>query len=221
MTRKSLLISAAFLALLLLVVVARPSGYEVRREVLIAAPPSAVFAQLDSLQRWEAWAPWLSGDPKPTLRTSGPPRGVGAALAWAGDEHVGEGTLTITESQAPELLAVQVSYVRPADDASHSMRFTLLPVGTGTLLAWVYRGRHTLSAQVASLVVDAKHFIGRDLNEGLGALKAAVEAETKAAETIPDTIPAATPEASADEAAAPTAAFDAGATTTAADAASR
>ena len=65
----------------------------------IAAPADAVFAQVNDLHKWDAWSPWAKLDPAAKIAFDGPDAGQGAAMSWSGNDKVGEGKMTIVESQ--------------------------------------------------------------------------------------------------------------------------
>ena len=85
-----ILIGLAVLVLLLVVVVAlQPSEFRITRTATIAAPPSAVFTQVNDFHKWEAWSPWAKLDPAVRNTFEGAPAGTGAVFAWAGNSKVG------------------------------------------------------------------------------------------------------------------------------------
>src|SRR5690242_5339053 len=88
--------------LFIILVASRPSEFRVTRSATIAAPPSAVFNHVNDLHRWEAWSPWAKLDPNAKNSFAGPEAGVGAVMAWVGNNKVGEGRMTITESRPGE-----------------------------------------------------------------------------------------------------------------------
>src|SRR3712207_9004966 len=53
-----ILIGVAAVVLLFVVVVAlRPAAFRIVRSAVIAAPPEAVFEQVNDFQKWRAWSP--------------------------------------------------------------------------------------------------------------------------------------------------------------------
>ena len=99
MLKKILAGVALVLVILLIVVALQPSDFRVVRSTTIAAPPAAVFAQVNDFRRWEAWNPWGKIDPAMKHSYEGPASGVGAVYHWAGNNEVGEGRMTIVESR--------------------------------------------------------------------------------------------------------------------------
>ena len=64
----------AAVVVLLVVVALQPSSFRIERSATIAAPPAAVFAQVNDFHNWEAWNPWQKVDPGVKNTYSGAPR---------------------------------------------------------------------------------------------------------------------------------------------------
>ena len=52
-----------------------PAQRHLERAITINAPDSAVFKEVNSLQRWQNWSPWRDIDPKATVKYEGPEAG--------------------------------------------------------------------------------------------------------------------------------------------------
>lgn len=78
MLKKILGLLLAVLAAFLLYIAVQPSAFAVRREALIAAPPQAVFDQVNNFRNWQAWSPWAKLDPNAKAAFEGPETGNGA-----------------------------------------------------------------------------------------------------------------------------------------------
>ena len=102
---KIILIAIPTLIVVFLIIVAmQPSSYWVVRSLAISAPPEAVFPYMNDLKKWEVWNPWGKADPNMKLTYSNPTSGVGANYSWAGNNEVGAGLATITESRPNEFV---------------------------------------------------------------------------------------------------------------------
>ena len=106
MLKKILIGLAVVIVVFLIVIALQPSTYSVTRSATIAAAPEAVFPHVNELKKWAAWNPWEKIDPNMKLTYEGPEAGVGASYSWAGNNEVGEGKMTITESKANEAALV-------------------------------------------------------------------------------------------------------------------
>jgi carbon monoxide dehydrogenase subunit G len=169
---KILVAVAIIVVVLVAVVVMQPSEFRVERSAVIPAPPAAVFAQINDLRRWEAWSPWEKVDPALKKTYDGPPAGVGASFAWAGNYEVGEGRVTITESRAPERVGIRLEMIEPMA-ATNAVTFTLAPEGAQTRVTWSMVGRNGFVSKAVGLVMDMDKMVGGQFEKGLANLKVA------------------------------------------------
>ena len=166
---------AVLIALLVLLVATRPSTFRVERFITIAAPAENVFARVNDLRAWGAWSPWEAKDPDMRRTYGGPPAGVGATYAWAGDKNVGEGRMTIERSEHPSLVGIKLEFFKPfAGTNAAALSFT--PSPGGTKVTWVMDGRYNFVTKGVSMVMDMDKMIGADFEAGLANLKAQAEA---------------------------------------------
>jgi hypothetical protein len=157
----------------------RPDSYRVERSKKIEARAGVVFAQLDDLKAWTAWSPWDKRDPNMKKTYEGPARGVGAGYSWRGNDKVGEGRMTITESTAPTAVAYRLEFIKPFASVA-STGFTLRPEGDGAVTAtWSMTGSNNLIGKVFGVFMSMDKMIGDDFEAGLGGLKAVAEEEEK------------------------------------------
>ncbi len=172
---------AVIIALFVVIVVRRPSDFRVTRSAAIAAPPDRVFPRVNELRNWEAWNPWGQLDPNCIMIYDGPPAGVGASYAWAGNNKVGEGRNTITESKPNERVRFRLEFARPMK-ATNTAEFTFQPDGDQTIVTWTMSGKHNFAGKAFGLVMNCDKMIGGQFEKGLTQMKSLAEA---AAEQIP------------------------------------
>jgi uncharacterized protein YndB with AHSA1/START domain len=165
---------AVLIALLIVIVAMRPSDFRVTRSAAIAAPPEQIFPHVNQLRNWEAWNPWGKLDPNCKLTYEGPPAGVGASYAWAGNLKVGEGRNTITESQPNQLVRFRLEFKKPMK-ATNTAEFTFQPDGDQTVVTWTMAGKNNFVGKVFGLVVDCDKMIGGQFEQGLAQMKSLVE----------------------------------------------
>lgn len=144
----------------------KPETFRVERRAVIAAPPSAVFPNLDDFHRWSAWSPWEKLDPDMKRTFGGPERGVGATYAWQGNGKAGEGRMEIVETVPDERVTLALEFVKPFP-ATNTTTFTLTPRDGGTEVVWALEGRNTFMGKVFSVFADMDSMVGKDFDEGL------------------------------------------------------
>lgn len=173
--RIALAVTLAIVAFLAYVAIL-PAKFSVDRSTTIAASPEAVFEHVNTLKKWPAWSPWAKRDPNMKMTYSGPEAGEGAVSAWAGDENVGEGKLTITESKPAERIKIQLDFIKPFEGSSVS-NFVFEPAGSGTKVTWSLDGDQSFGERAFMLLLgmNMESMIGADYEEGLGNLKRVVE----------------------------------------------
>ncbi len=170
-----LVIVAVLIVGLLVAIATRPADFRVTRSATIAAPPRAVFDQVNNLKKWDAWSPWARLDPNAKNSFEGPESGVGAAMLWSGNSKVGEGRMTITESSAPEALRMRLEFIRPMESVSDT-EFTFKPDGEKTVVTWTMTGTNNFMGKAFSLFVDCDKLVGGDFEKGLAAMRTVAEA---------------------------------------------
>lgn len=152
-----------------------PPTYALSRSTVIAAPPDAVFAHINDFRRWDAWSPWAKKDPNARVTFSGPPAGKGSVFQWAGNQDVGEGSMTIVESKPAESIGIRLAFVKPFEGESTS-GFALRPEGTGTRVTWTLSGQQSfLERAFCTLMGGMERIIGPDYEKGLANLKSVAE----------------------------------------------
>jgi len=174
-----ILIGLAVLVVLLVVVVAlQPSEFRITRTTTVAAPASALFAQVNEFHKWEAWSPWAKLDPAVRNAFEGAPAGAGAVFAWAGNSKVGEGRMTIVESRPNELVRIKLEFLKPFA-ATHTAEFTFKPEGDRTAVTWSMFGHNNFMGKAVCLVMNMDKTLGGEFDKGLAAMKSVAEAAAR------------------------------------------
>lgn len=150
-----------------------PREVVVSRTIVIAAPPEAVFEQVNSLQRGAEWSPWMDIDPEVQAEFSGPEEGVGSRLVWASDDpQVGSGSQEIIVSEPPR-------HVRSALDfgpmGTAETWFDLVPEGEGTSVTWGLQSDMGGSPLARWMGLMMRRWVGADYERGLVNLKGLLE----------------------------------------------
>jgi hypothetical protein len=169
---------AIIIGVFVIVVATRPSDFRVVRSGAVAAPAEAVFPQVNDLQKWNAWSPWAKLDPTATYTFEGPSAGVGAVMAWVGNNQVGEGRMTITESRANELVRFNLEFFKPMAGVC-TAEFMFKPEGNQTVVTWSMYGKNNFLAKAMSLFIDCEKMVGGQFEEGLASMRTITEAAAK------------------------------------------
>jgi uncharacterized protein YndB with AHSA1/START domain len=188
--KKVLLYGVAVVAVLVLgfvaVVAMQPSTFHIERSATMAAPPEEVFEQVNDFHHWDKWSPWLELDPNAKVTFEGPDSGEGAIFRWAGNENVGEGSMTILESRPSELVRIKLHFLKPFEDTA-TTDLTMTPEGDGTKVTWTMDGEHNFMSKAMCLFMDMDAMIGGNYETGLANMKKIVEAEPESMATAAET----------------------------------
>ncbi|HEV7463173.1 MAG TPA: SRPBCC family protein [Methyloceanibacter sp.] len=174
MPKKILIALAAIILIFLVIVALQPSDFRVERTAAIAAPATAVFAQVNDFHKWEAWSPWAKLGPAAKVTFEGPDSGQGAVLAWAGNDEVGEGKMTLVESHPNDVIKIKTDFVKPFE-GTISSEFAFKQDGEQTAVTWAMAGHHNFIEKAFCLVMNGTKMVGDDLEKGLAQLKSVTE----------------------------------------------
>ena len=174
MLKKILIALAVIIVVLVVIVALQPSDFRVTRSTTISAPPPAVFTQVNDFHKWQAWNPWGKIDPAMKQTYEGAPAGTGAIYTWSGNNEVGEGRMTITDSRPNELIRVKLEFFKPFT-ATNTADFTFKPEGNQTVVSWSMFGDKNFMAKAIHLVMNMDKMIGGQFEKGLASMKSIVE----------------------------------------------
>jgi uncharacterized protein YndB with AHSA1/START domain len=155
-------------------IASRPSTFRVQRQATMSAPPATVFALVNDFHQWVRWSPWENRDPDLKRIYSGAESGAGAIYAWTGNRSVGEGRMTITESQPGELVRIKLEFIKPFV-ATNTTEFALMPEGGRTTVVWSMIGTNNFMAKLMGLFMNMDKMVGGDFEKGLEGMKKVAE----------------------------------------------
>jgi hypothetical protein len=109
---------------------------------------------------------------------AGTPAGTGAIYSWAGNSQVGEGRMTITESNPSDLIRLKLEFLKPFA-ATCTSEFTFKPAGDQTAVTWSMAGKNNFIAKAFSLFMNSEKMVGGDFERGLAQMKTVAETAHK------------------------------------------
>jgi uncharacterized protein YndB with AHSA1/START domain len=164
---------AAVIAIVLLAA-SRPDVFRVERSAHIKASPPQVFPHINDLRNWAAWSAWERMDPSMQKHYSADTVGTGACYEWQGNNKVGHGSMTITDSVAPGHLVIQLDFLQPFE-AHNTAEFDLQAQDGGTRVTWSMYGPSPFISKLFGLFISMDQMVGKDFEDSLSNLKAVVE----------------------------------------------
>ncbi|MBL9166668.1 MAG: SRPBCC family protein [Verrucomicrobiales bacterium] len=157
------------IGLLLIVVATRPADFRVTRSATLNASPTSLFEHVNDHRKFNVWNPFMKLDPNVKNTYSGPESGVGAVCSWEGNNDIGAGSCTITESKPAELVRCRMDWKRPMAGSS-TVDFTFKAAGEKTVVTWSMYGKNSFMAKAVSLFLDCDKICGPQFEKGLAAL---------------------------------------------------
>ena len=173
--KKILIVVAVILVVLVIAISMQPATYLVTRSTTIAAPPEKVFPLVNDFHQWDNWSPWAKLDPSMKTTFEGPPAGPGAIYSWTGNDKVGSGKMTITDSHPTNAVSIRLEFIKPFASVTKT-DFQMTPAGQGTAVQWTMAGDNNFVSKAMCLFLGGMDkMIGPDFDRGLTQMKAAAE----------------------------------------------
>jgi len=174
MFKKVLLGLVAVVALVLAYAASQPDTFTISRTAKVNAPMEKVFSYIDDFHYWASWSPWEAKDPNMRKTYTGTKRGVGAALAWEGNDEVGKGRMEIIGLTPPSQVQIRLDFIAPFE-AHNTATFDLRADGDATVVTWSMSGPNPFASKVMGLFFGMDAMVGGDFEKGLANLRAVTE----------------------------------------------
>ena len=169
-----LYIILGIIALILILAAMKPNTLNYNRSAVINAPAEKIFPLINDFHEWPKWSPWEKLDPGMKRTHSGAPNGKGAHYAWVGSKKVGEGSMEIIDTKAPNEINIKIDFLKPWE-AHNNIVFLLQPKAGGTEVNWTMTGPSNFMAKLFSVFVNMDKLVGKDFEKGLASMKAEAE----------------------------------------------
>jgi len=174
--KKILYVVAALIAILILLGILAPSGYEVTRTIQINREQEIVYHYLRFLQNQRHYSVWAKMDPKQEVYFSGIDGEVGFILGWKSEiDSVGSGEQEIKSLQPFNQIKTEVRFKEPFESVGNSeMNISALD-SSSTQVNWKFYGTSSFPMNAMLLFMDMDAMLGKDIEGGLSNLKNILE----------------------------------------------
>lgn len=165
--KKVLLVALVLVAITAIIGWLMPGTAKLERTLVMKGSADAIYEQVNTLKNWEKWSPWFKMDPNQKLTYSELASGPGAYYSWKG-EKTGEGTITIAEVVAGQLIKMNLAFKGQGDAKSD---FIFTKEGEGTKVTWTFEseiGGNPFGRLFWGTV--GKSMVGQSFDEGLRSL---------------------------------------------------
>lgn len=166
---KKIAIALAVLFVLYIIVACfLPSKIRVQRSLVINAPSSVIFEQVNNFHNWTKWSYWDNIDPEMQSTYEGPESGAGAVHNWTSkNKDVGNGSITIIDSKPNSFILTDLNF--EGMGVSHG-GWTITDTVGGTVVTTYMEMEMGLMGRVfPGLMMDS--FLGGDFAKTLEGLK--------------------------------------------------
>ena len=156
-------------------------GQRVERSIIIKAPAATIYEQLVKLENFNKWAVWNLRDSSAKHTLTGTDGTVGATTSWSGDPEIsGEGEIVIASLLAGKKIVHTIHFLQPRKADARS-EFKLEEVNEGTKLTWEFDLATPRPWNIFNLFYSMDKKMGKDFEEGLLLMKAALEIKNPSA----------------------------------------
>ncbi|ADY27975.1 MULTISPECIES: SRPBCC family protein [Cellulophaga] len=168
-------ILASLVVLVVILAVVAPKSFNVYRSIDITKSKDEVFNYVLLVKNQEIWSPWAKKDPNMARKYTGTDGTVGFTSYWNGNKEVGEGEQEITNIINGERIDGELRFFKPFKSTSDCyFKFYDLENNT-TRVTWGFSGKNTFPMSIMMLFMNMDKAVGKDFEEGLLALKLALE----------------------------------------------
>ncbi|MBS1758988.1 MAG: SRPBCC family protein [Bacteroidetes bacterium] len=169
----SLVLVTAFASFML------PTSQYVERTISINAPASEIYNQLKMLDNFNKYTVWGQRDSTSKFILSGKDGTVGAASTWTGDPEIaGDGKIEIATLEENKKIGYLLTFTKPKKGSATSI-FELNEKNGITALTWKFELATPRPWNVFNLFYNMEKKVGKDFDEGLALIKAAIEKDNK------------------------------------------
>ncbi len=165
---KGLLITlvALFLVYVLLAVFS-PKEYSVTRELEVDASKEAVWSQINTFEKWQAWSPWKEKDSTLTSTFEGSAGTIGSKTTWIGDPELsGTGSMTLKESVPNEKIVYDLEFPEWESVSEGYIALEETESG-GTKMTWNDKGALPFLMRPMGMFGMFDKMMGPDFEKGL------------------------------------------------------
>ena len=155
MLKKILLAVLVLVAAFFAFVATRPDTFHIERTAVVHAPSDVVYARVDDFHRWRDWSPWERLDPAMQRTFAGADKGKGAVYTWKGNDKVGSGRMTITDTEPAKEVEIRLDFLEPFASTSQAA-LKLAPANEGTTVTWTMDGKHNLMSKTMVAISAAE-----------------------------------------------------------------
>lgn len=161
----------AIIALFLIIPLFISTEFNYEKSIVINAPQTVVWENINSLADMDKWSPWDEYDPNMQKTWEGTDGQVGAKQSWTSPvEEVGTGSQTITGLTPNEKIETQLLFMEPFE--SEAAAYVVLSATEGgTRATWGFKSEMPYPTNIFKVLMDMESAMDKDFGRGLQKLK--------------------------------------------------
>lgn len=149
--------------------------YSVEREIVINKPTPEVFAYVKQIKNQDHFSKWNMADPSMKKTYKGTDAAVGFIYAWEGNDEVGKGEQEIRKIDDGKRIDMELRFLEPMEATANAYISTDAINATQTKVKWGMNSSMPYPFNIMRLFISIEDMLGKDLDTGLGNLKANLE----------------------------------------------
>lgn len=169
--KKTALLLAIMIGLTVGIGALLPDHFEVKRALVIMAPPAKIWPYINELSKWPEWDPWSRTDPQIKHRYEGTP-GMGHTMHWVGPNS-GQGKLETIANTSLSHARFKLSVAQ--QEEPRFLDFQCEDLGGKTRVTWTMSGANSMRPIGNYFGLGMDRYIGPMYEQGLTNLKSLVE----------------------------------------------
>lgn len=122
--------------------------YQIEESIVIEAPVSVVFEEVNDFTNWENWGPWASGTDDIIITYSEITRGKGAAYSWKSEKE-GDGEIITTAITPNTALEQDLTFISKYGKTNSKITWVFEEVEEGTKVTWGMQGEQSFMEKLA------------------------------------------------------------------------
>ncbi len=153
-----------------------PTSQKVERSVVINATAPVIYDQLIKLDNFNKFSVWSQQDSTAVYTLTGTDGTVGASSSWKGSPEIsGEGKIEIAALEPNRKVTHKIQFSQPKKGKAESV-FSLNETNKGiTTVTWTFNMATPRPWNIFNLLYSFDKQMGKDFEDGLAAMKKAIE----------------------------------------------
>lgn len=146
----------AIIIILVITMFALGTQYQYEKSMIINAPANKVYANINSMQSFNQWNPWMKLDPQMKVEYKGVSGVKGDRYCWDSNlDDAGAGCQEIVAIEENRKIQTKINFIRPFEGEAFS-DIILEPQGNATKVTWNMKTEMGYPTNLMKLFMDGQ-----------------------------------------------------------------